>query len=480
MRSQHRSSALFLIGFGLLATSSFAGCDGGETNSTAGGGGNTSTQGGGGTTAQGGGGSTNTGGTNAGGSGGTGGTTSTTGTGGINTGAYDCSAAEGSPPALKLTDILTGLDRPVYLRAAPGDDERLFIVEQTGRILIFKNGALNPEPFLDISDRTHPPSGGDERGLLGLAFHPDYQQNGRFFVFYTKEAGSPGNQVIAEYARGDNADVAQSTGGFGAEVQLLLEITDQEGNHNGGMLDFSPLDGYLYIGTGDGGGADDEIFGNHAPFGNGQNLQSMWGKLLRIDVNSKEGGKNYAIPAGNLTALPANNPSAGVLPEIWDFGLRNPWRFAFDPCNADLYIGDVGQYAWEEVDVEPAGEGNKNYGWVYKEGTHDTYPDLEGNTQELTPPVVEYSHGGGNCSISGGFVYRASAIPGLRGRYFYGDYCSGKTWSFTWQPGAAMQDVTEHTADFGSQSELTSFGYDNKGNVYVIQIGGTIARIDAE
>lgn len=476
MRFQHRPSLFLIVTFGFLATSAFAGCDGGETTSTSGGG-NTPTGGNGGTTAQGGGTTTAQGG---GGAGGSGGSTTTTGTGGISTGAYDCSPPQGDLPALKLTEIITGLDRPVYLRAAPGDDERLFIVEQTGRILILKNGVLNPEPFLDITDRVHKPSGGDERGLLGLAFHPKYQQNGRFFVFYTEEPGSPGDQVIAEYARGDNPDVAQSSGGFGTEVQVLLKIDDSESNHNGGMLDFSPLDGFLYIGTGDGGGSNDEIFGSHAPFGNGQKLNSHWGKILRIDVDKKEGGKNYAIPEGNLTSLPANNPSSSVFPEIWDYGLRNPWRFSFDPCNADLYIGDVGQNAWEEVDVEPAGQGNKNYGWVYKEGTHDKYPDLEGNNQVLTPPTVEYSHAGGNCSISGGFVYRGSAIPGLRGRYFYGDYCSGKTWSFTYQPGAATQDVKEHTAELGSQVQLTSFGYDNQGNVYAIQIDGGISRIDAQ
>ena len=474
MRFQHRPDRFLIATLGLLAASAFAGCDGGETNNTSGGG-NTPTGGNGGTTSQGGG-TTSQGGAGPGGNGGG----TTTGTGGIDTGKYDCSPPQGSPPALKLTQIITGLNRPVYLRAAPGDDERLFIVEQTGRIRILKNGVLNPEPFLDITDRVHPPSGGDERGLLGLAFHPNYQQNGRFFVFYTEEVGSPGDQVIAEYARGASADVAQSSGGFGTEVQVLLKIDDVEGNHNGGMLDFSPLDGLLYIGTGDGGGADDEIFGSHAPFGNGQNLNSHWGKILRVDVNSKEGGKNYAIPQGNLTSLPANNPSSAVLPEIWDFGLRNPWRFAFDPCNADLYIGDVGQYAWEEVDVEPAGENNKNYGWVYKEGTHDKYPNLQGSNQTLTPPVVEYSHANNNCSISGGFVYRGSAIPGLRGRYFYGDYCSGKIWSFAWQPGAATQDVTEHTGELGSQVELTSFGYDNQGNVYVLRIGGGISRIDAQ
>jgi glucose/arabinose dehydrogenase len=466
MRFQHRPGFFLLATLGFFATSTFAGCDGGETNSTSG---STSTQGGGGSTSQGGGGAAST--STLGGSGG--GTTSSTGD-------HDCSPPQGGPPALKLTEIITGMKRPVYLRAAPGDDERLFVVEQTGRIQILKDGVQNPAPFLDITDRVHPPSGADERGLLGLAFHPDYQQNGRFFVYYTEEAGSPGNQVLAEYHRSADPDLADSTGGFGKEVQVLLKIDDFEGNHNGGMLDFSPIDKMLYIGTGDGGGADDEIFGTHAPFGNGQKLSSHWGKLLRIDVNKKEGGKGYGIPPGNLTAVPANNPSAGVLPEIWDYGLRNPWRFAFDPCNGDLYIGDVGQYAWEEVDVEPAGKGNKNYGWVYKEGTHDKYPDLPGNNQTLTPPTVEYSHGGGNCSISGGFVYRGSAIPGLRGRYFYGDYCSGKIWSFAWDPAAATQNVTEHTAEFGSQQELTSFGYDNQGNIYVLQIGGDISRIDAQ
>ena len=480
-------------------TSTGGGGTGGTTSSGGGGTGGTggASSGGGGTggASSGGGGTGGTGGTTSTGGGGEGGTTTTTDTGttttsttttttssstGIDTGNYDCTPPTGAIPNLKRTTIAMGLDKPVYVRAAPGDSTRLYIVEQSGRIKIMKNGVMNAEAFLNISDRVHQPGFGDERGLLGLAFHPDYQQNGRFFVYYTKEQGTPGNQVLAEYSRSqNNPDLATAAGGFGTEVAQLFEIPDFESNHNGGVLEFSPVDGYLYIGTGDGGGADDNIFDSHAPFGNAQNLEKLWGKVLRLDVNNKEGGKNYAIPTGNLTAIPANNPSAGVLPEIWDYGLRNPWRISFDPCNGNLYIGDVGQYNWEEVDIEAPGMGNKNYGWVYKEGNANKYPNLVGNNQTLTPPVDEYSHAAGNCSITGGFVYRGSAIPSLRGRYFYGDYCSGKVWSFVWN-GSAIQDKIDHTADLGAVIELTSWGYDNEGNLYMTRANGQVQRLDVE
>jgi glucose/arabinose dehydrogenase len=168
------------------------------------------------------------------------------------------------------------------------------------------------------------------------------------------------------------------------------------------------------------------------------------------------------------------------MPEIWDYGLRNPWRFAFDPCNGDLYIGDVGQGQWEEIDVEPAGMGNRNYGWKAYEGAHVYDADLADLMETNVFPVAEYSHAGGNCSVTGGYVHRSSAVPGLRGRYFYGDYCSGRVWSFAWDGTGAMQMVTEHTAELGNVSNLTSFGHDNQGNVYVVRQSGTVSRIDAQ
>ncbi len=479
MKASRYSSLLVLAALPVLG---LAACDGDDGSNTGGGGSTTTTTGGTGGTPTGGGG---TGGTPTGGGGTGGAPTGGGGTGGAPTGGggagggtgggptVDCSPAEGAVPALQLTTVAQGLDRPVFVRAAPGDDTRLFIVEQSGTIRIFKDGALQPTPFLDLTDRVHPPSGGDERGLLGLAFHPDYAANGRFFVFYTQEQGSPGDQVIAEFARADADTAMADANGFGAEVQKLLTIADSEGNHNGGMLEFSAADGMLYIGLGDGGGGGDQ----HGPIGNGQNLATLWGKILRIDVSTTP----YSIPAGNMTAVPPGNLTMGdVKPEIWDFGLRNPWRFAFDPCTDDLYIGDVGQGSIEEVDIEAKGTGQKNYGWKYYEGTEVYSSNTPGFAEAMvTPPVDEYSHDGGNCSISGGFVHRSSAIPGLRGRYFYGDYCSGRVWSFRWD-GAMIQDKMEHTNDLNSPGSLVSFGYDNVGNVYVTSLNGDVYRIDAE
>ncbi|MBK8254438.1 MAG: PQQ-dependent sugar dehydrogenase [Polyangiaceae bacterium] len=370
------------------------------------------------------------------------------------------------------------MNRPVLVRGAPGDTERLFVVEQTGKIWIVKNGVLSDKPYLDISDRVRQPNGGDERGLLGLAFHPDYQQNGRFFVFYTdknNQGGSSGDQNIVEFKSADADNAVADANGFGVETQKLLTVFDTQGNHNGGMLDFSPIDGMLYIGLGDGGGAGDA----HGPFGYAQDLSSFWGKILRIDVSTTP----YSIPPGNMTAIPAGNPTQGaVKPEIWDFGLRNPWRFAFDPCNGDLYIGDVGQGAVEEVDIEAKSTGQKNYGWKYMEGTQVYSSNTPGYNEQLAsfvPPVDEYTHSSGNCSISGGFIYRSSAIPALRGRYFYGDYCSGKVWSFTWN-GTSIQDKIENTADLNPPGSLVSFGQDSLGNVYITSLNGTVYRLDAE
>lgn len=406
------------------------------------------------------------------GTGASGGGTTTGGSGG---GApqvsYDCSAPDGAIPPLKLTEVSSDIHRPVLLIGSPGDDTRLFVVGQDGNIWIIKDGVKNPTPFLDVSALCVQPVQGDERGLLGLAFHPKYAENGRFFIFYTKK--SNGHQIIAEYARGADADTANPT-----EVLKLLDVSDPEGNHNGGMLGFSPADGLLYIGMGDGGGAGDQ----HGAFGNGQNLGSLWGKLLRIDVDAAQ--SPYGIPAGNMTSVPAGNPTTDpVKPEIWDFGLRNPWRFSFDLCTNDLYIGDVGQDAFEEIDIESPGEGNKNYGWRVTEGLHCFNPtNCDPNDAMFTPPVAEYPHTKG-CSVSGGYVYRGKKIPGLRGAYFYGDYCSGKIWSFSWTKGT-MPVPDERTQELQSGSyNIVSFGQDNTGEIYVLHLGGNtgkIFRIDAQ
>lgn len=415
--------------------------------------------------------------------------TGTGGAGGTPIPGVDCSAPVGSVPALKLTQVATGLARPVLVKGEPGDNSRLYVLGQKGQIWIIKDGTLLPTPFLDISSVVHQPGGGDERGLLGFAFHPQYAQNGRFFVYYTDTLASPGDQHLAEYKRSaGDPNLADPV-----EVQTLFVQADGEANHNGGMIEFSPKDGFLYVGMGDGGGSNDQ----HGTFGNGQNLSTRWGKMLRLDVDSAM--KPYGIPAGNITMVPQidvndpklKNPSdpATLNGEIWDYGLRNPWRFSFDVCTKDLYIGDVGQGLHEEIDVEPAGQGQKNYGWRLMEGNADFNP---GNYSKanITGPVFTYDHSGkgnplgtqGRCSIAGGYVYRGSAIPGLRGTYIFGDYCSSEIWTMT----TSAPFVSNYNA--GNASDLmipgglvlTSFGQDNLGEVYVAAVDGKVYRIDAQ
>jgi glucose/arabinose dehydrogenase len=403
-------------------------------------------------------------GTSAGTSTGTGGSTTSSGTGGAGgTGGgapvpIDCSPPSGAEAPLKLTQIAGGLNRPLLAKSAPGDPSRLFIVSQNGRIFLIKNGVLQQAPFLDIDDLVPNVSGANERGLLGLAFHPDYPQNGRFFVHFTDTDN--GDARIVEFKRGADADAADPT-----PVATVLTQADDESNHNGGSIEFSPIDGLLYIGLGDGGGGGDQ----HGPDGNGQNLQTLFGKILRIDVTSIP----YTIPPGNLP---------GGLPEIWDYGLRNPYRFSFDACGGDLYIGDVGQGAWEEIDVEPAGQGNKNYGWRVMEGTHCYNPAQDCDPTGKTLPVAEYSHNNPTegCSVTGGYVYRGTAIPWLRGSYFYGDYCTGNIWTLRYEGGVASAPVNR-TQDLGSAGfPVVGFGQDHAGEVYVTTLNGNVYRIDAE
>ena len=373
---------------------------------------------------------------------------------------------------MKLTPVATGISNPVNLKQPLGDSTRLFVLGQDGKIWIIKNGTLLPDPFLDISSITYGPvGGGEERGLLGLAFHPDYLQNGRFFVYYTgKETGggSSGDQHLVEYARSANdPDHANPTA-----TQTLFVFPDSESNHNGGSLEFSPIDGFLYVGLGDGGGGGD----NHPPFGNGQNLASHWGKILRLDVSTTP----YSIPTGNMTAIPAGNPTTGTLVgEIWDYGMRNPWRTGFDVCTGDFYIGDVGQGLHEEIDVEPAGQGNKNYGWRLMEGV-DCYNPANGcDMTGITLPVATYQHSDG-CAVIGGRVYRGTAIPALRGTYLYSDYCSGFIRSFFYSNGAATAPG-DLTAALGAGSKnITAISQDNAGELYFVAAQGDILRLDPQ
>ena len=396
-----------------------------------------------------------TGGLGVGGAGGEPSTSTGTGAGGAG-GSANCPPGPVGPlPALTLTPVVSGLSKPIFVTGAPGDTTRLYIVEQTGLIKILKNGTLLPVPFLSTVGVSSSGSGtGSERGLLGLAFHPAYEQNGRFFIYYT--ASSNGAITILEYARSAaNADVASPQ-----PVKTLITISDglhAWGNHNGGMIAFGP-DGHLYAGVGDGGGTGD-------PNGHGQDISTKLAKILRLDVNH-----HPQPPGGNL---PGGDPA------IWDYGLRNPWRFSFDRCTGDLYIGDVGQGSREEVNVEPAGQGHKNYGWNIMEGM-SCVGGGSCNMNGLTLPVAEYTHAG-DCSITGGYVYRGSDIPDLVGTYFYGDYCSNRIRTLVWQNGTVISQG-ELTADLQSNTLVgtSSFGQDARGELYVVDISGTVYRIEAE
>jgi glucose/arabinose dehydrogenase len=340
--------------------------------------------------------------------------------------------------------VATGLTQPLFLNAPQGDS-RLFIVEQPGRIRIVAGGNLLATPFLDISDLV---GTGGERGLLGLAFHPGYATNGRFYVNYTDTGGTT---RVAEYLVSGNPDRADKASG-----RTLLSVSQPASNHNGGMLAFGP-DGYLYIGTGDGGGGGD-------PSGNGQQPSTLLGAMLRIDVG---GAGTYTVPAGNPFV------AGGGAAEVWAFGLRNPWRFSFD--GQRLYIADVGQGQWEEIDVLTTADGGANLGWSIMEGNHCYKPSSGCNRTGLTLPVFEYGHGEG-CSVTGGYVYRGTAIPELNGHYFYGDFCSGWVRSFRYT-GDGVADTWDWTGDLGTVSALTSFGTDGQGELYVVSGGGNVYRI---
>jgi len=357
-------------------------------------------------------------------------------------------ATPGSVPPLRLSEVARGFDAPLFVTAAPADASRLFVVEQTGRIRVVVSGVVREQAFLDLSGAI---SCCEERGLLGLAFHPDYASDGRFYVNYTD---ADGDTVVAEYARGADADSADP-----AVRRVLLTVNQPLPTHNGGMLAFGP-DGFLYIALGDGGGVGD-------PANNAQRLSTKLGKILRIDVD-----RHPTPPPGNVE---------GGDPDIWDYGLRNPWRFSFDRATGDLYIGDVGQREFEEIDVEARGDGRRNYGWSITEGRH-CYERPNGcDLTGLTLPVVEYGHIDG-CAVIGGYVYRGQAIPELTGRYFYGDLCTIRVWTFVYAGGVAT-DPRELTTDLASDTTvgaLTSFGEDAAGELLVVDQRGTVYRIDRE
>ncbi len=354
--------------------------------------------------------------------------------------------AEPEPPPipdLKLTEVASGFSAPLFLDA-PAGDNRLFVVERGGLIKIVSGGVVLPTPFLDISDRTN---GQGEQGLLGLAFHPDYAGNGRFFVNHTNPSG---NTIIAEYRVSADPNVADPD-----SRRIVLIVLQPSQNHNGGMIAFGP-DGYLWIGSGDGGGSGD-------PFGNGQDPGTLLGALLRIDV---DGALPYEVPVDNPFV------GGGGAAEVWAYGLRNPWRFSFD--QDQVYIADVGQFQWEEVNVAPVDVAGVNYGWNVMEGAHCFSPSSGCNTAGKRLPALEYGHGDG-CSVTGGYVYRG-AIPGLAGTYFYSDFCSAFLRSFVYEGGAATD---RRTWNIGALSRVSSFGTDGHGELYVVSLTGTVHRIDA-
>jgi glucose/arabinose dehydrogenase len=360
-----------------------------------------------------------------------------------------------------LAQVASGIGSPTDIQNARDGSGRLFFVQQTGQIKVWKNGVVLPTAFLNISSLI---VAGGEQGLLGLAFHPDYRNNGLFYVNYTRSLD--GATVVARYSRSaTNPDVADPQ-----SAAVLLTIAQPFANHNGGAVRFGP-DGYLYIGMGDGGSAND-------PQNNAQNLTSLLGKMLRIDVNTTTGLLAYGIPPGNPFV---GSPLPGVRAEIWAYGLRNPFRFSFDRVAGDLFIGDVGQSAREEIDFVRAGSaGGKNFGWRVMEGTQCT--NLPGDPQcipsSFTPPIVEYDHSQG-CSVIGGYLYRGRAVPELirtsppatgqlfNGVYVYGDFCSGTIWRIS----ATAAGGVSNSVLLASGLSITTFGEDENGEIYVADAG---------
>jgi glucose/arabinose dehydrogenase len=362
----------------------------------------------------------------------------------------------GGPPGLALSAFVSGLASPLGMEAPNDGTARLFVVQQGGQIRIIQNGALVATPFLDVSSNTGFVSGGEE-GLLGLAFHPSFGTNRRFFVYYTRSVSGQVQSVFSEYA----ASAANPNLADASSERIMLIVNQPFDNHKGGQLAFGP-DGFLYIGLGDGGSGGD-------PQGNGQNLQMLLGKILRIDINGAFApGKQYAIPPDNPFV------SGGGLPEIWAYGLRNPWRFSFDRASGKLFAGDVGQDSFEEVDIITKGG---NFGWNKMEASHCYPPGSMCSTAGLILPIMEYAHNAaGGSAIIGGFVYHGSAVSGLAGDYVFGDLSSGHVW-------AGAEDMSgnwNQTLVLTHALTVSSFGQDTAGELYLLDYGnGAVLRIVA-
>ena len=356
--------------------------------------------------------------------------------------------ADAEWPVISFSRKAAGLNRPTSITNAGDGSNRLFVTEQKGRIILLKDFAPQKTPFLDITRRA---SCCGERGLLSVVFPKNYSRKGHFYVNYTDKSG---DTVVARYRTTSNPDIADPN-----SEELILSVKQPYANHNGGQLAFGH-DGFLYIGMGDGGSGGD-------PFGNGQKKDTLLGKMLRIDVES--GTKPYAVPPGN----PFINKE-GFRPEIWALGMRNPWRFSFDRMTGDLYIADVGQNKYEEIDVQPgASKGGENYGWNVMEGMH-CYSAASCDKTGLVMPVAEYDHGKG-CSVTGGMVYRASEYARLQGIYFYADYCSGRVWGLRQSGG---QWRTKELLNSGL--DVSTFGEDEAGNVYLVDHDkGVLYKVDS-
>ena len=361
----------------------------------------------------------------------------------------------GPPPVAtgaRLREVANGLESPLFLTSPPGDQNRQFVVEKTGKIRIIRNDALVPTPFLDLSAKV---SNGSEQGLLGLAFHPQYAGNGLFVVNYTNTSGDTRVSLFRVSTDPDRADPSSE--------QVILAVDQPFSNHNGGMVVFGP-DGHLYIGLGDGGSGGD-------PQNNGQSRSTLLGKILRL-----------AVSGTGQVSVPPDNPfvgQSGIRPEIWSYGLRNPWRFSFDRSTGDLYIADVGQNAREEInvatDVAQFGRG-RNYGWRIMEGTV-CFSGSNCDRDGLTLPVLDYGHGEG-CSVTGGYVYRGTALGAFAGHYFYGDYCEGWVRSFRLSGPGLTEPLDWPSLRPGGQ--ILSFGEDARGELYILAGSGRVFRIEPQ
>jgi glucose/arabinose dehydrogenase len=354
----------------------------------------------------------------------------------------------GPIPALVLTPIVSSLSNPVDLEFPNDGTSRMFVVQQPGSIRIVANGSLTAAPFLDITTKVN---FGGEMGLLGLAFHPQFTQNHLFYVHYDRSVGGQIQSVISEF----HVSLNDPNQADPATERILLTVNQPFGNHKGGQIAFGP-DGFLYIGLGDGGSEND-------PQHNGQNLQTLLGKMLRIDVDHQSGGLQYAIPASNPFA------GGGGLPEIWAYGLRNPWRFSFERGGSRFFVGDVGQDSFEEIDLLESG---KNYGWSVMEGMHCFNPSTGCDTTGLTLPIAEYPHPEGE-AVMGGYVYKGTAISNLSGAYVFGDYISGTIWDLVESPPGTWT----RTKLLATGRNISSFGQDTAGELYVVDYSGSVLKL---